>query len=43
MASNVIDLALSDDEDQQQQAVVAPQRSTANILQLALARAGGAL
>ena len=30
MASNVIDLALSDDENEQQQApVVAPQRSTA--------------
>ena len=43
MASNVIDLALSDDENEQpQQPVVAPQRSTANILQLALARAGGA-
>ena len=43
MASNVIDLALSDDENEQPtQPVVAPQRSTANILQLALARAGGA-
>ena len=42
MAANVIDLALSDDEAEQQAPVVAPQRSTANILQLALARAGGA-
>ena len=43
MAANVIDLALSDDEAEQQQApVVAPQRSTANILQLALKKSAAA-